>query len=372
MANETPPLEAEIRRMLATSGPMPVSRYMEICLTHPQHGYYVSRDPLGATGDFITAPEISQMFGELIGLWIVAVWRQMGSPYGLRVIELGPGRGTLMADAMRAAQSVPAFVQAAVSIHLVEISPALRERQAGTLAHLRQPPEWHDTLSDVPPGPSIIVANEFFDALPVHQAVRRPDGWHQRMVSLDRDGTLTFTLEADPTPHFEQLLPAHLRDAHDDELFEWRADHVAMDLGRRIERDRGAALVIDYGHRQSDTGDTFQAAARHAFTDPLHTPGLADLTAHVDFQALANAASAMGAEIHGAVTQGEWLRRLGIFERASALKVHATEAQRHDIDTALDRLTGVGRTTMGELFKVIAFTHPQLGTPPGFETQEDE
>jgi SAM-dependent MidA family methyltransferase len=361
------PLELEIRRILATTGPMPVSRYMEICLAHPQHGYYVSRDPLGADGDFITAPEISQMFGELIGLWMVAVWRQMGSPHGLQVIELGPGRGTLMADAMRAAQSVPAFGEAAVSVHLVEISPALRERQARTLAHLQQQPQWHDNVADVPSGPSIIVANEFFDALPVHQAVRKSDGWHRRMVSLSDDGTLAFTLEAEPTPHFERLLPAHLRDTHEDELFEWRSDRAAMDLGRRIERDRSAALVIDYGHLESDTGDTFQAAARHAFTDPLHAPGLADLTAHVDFQALANAAAAMGAEAQGPIAQGEWLRRLGIFERAAALKLHATDAQRHDIDIALDRLTGVGRTTMGELFKVIAFAHPQLGVLPGFE-----
>jgi len=365
--SEPGPLELEVRRRLAAGGSMPVSRYMELCLAHPQHGYYVSRDPIGAGGDFITAPEISQMFGELVGLWTVAVWRQMGSPYGLRVIELGPGRGTLMADAIRAAQSVSAFAQAMPSIHLVEISPALRRRQAQTLAHLRQPPQWHDRLADVPPGPSIVIANEFFDALPVHQAVRKADGWHRRMVTLGADGALAFTLEAQPMPHFERLLPAHLRDAHEGELFEWRTDDAGMDLGRRVASDRGAALVIDYGHLQSDTGDTLQAAARHAFSDPLRTPGLADLTAHVDFEALANAAAAMGARVHGPVTQGEWLRRLGIFERATALKENASDAQRHDIDIALDRLTGVGRTTMGELFKVAGFAHPQLGVLPGFE-----
>jgi len=361
------PLESEIRRMIAATGPMPVSRYMELCLAHPQYGYYVSRDPLGASGDFITAPEISQMFGELIGLWMTAVWRLMGSPAEFRVIELGPGRGTLMADALRAAGAVPAFVAAAPSIHLVEISPALRARQAQTLAHLPQPPVWHDTLVEVPPGPAIIVANEFFDALPIHQAVKRPDGWHERMVHVAADGALAYTLGPDPIAHFERLLPPHLRDAQNDELFEWRTDHVAMDIGRRVGRANSAALVIDYGHLRSDTGDTLQAAARHAYTDPLLAPGLADLTAHVDFQALANAASAMGAEVHGPVTQGEWLRRLGIVERAQALKAHATGAQRHDIDAALDRLTGAGRTTMGELFKVIAFADPRLGPLPGFE-----
>ncbi|MGN6463509.1 MAG: class I SAM-dependent methyltransferase [Pseudolabrys sp.] len=365
--SDASPLEQEIRDLIARHGPISVSHYMDLCLAHPQYGYYVCRDPIGASGDFITAPEISQMFGELIGLWMTAVWRLMGSPAGLRVVELGPGRGTLMADAMRAAQAVPPFVAAIGGIHLVEINAALRARQADTLARLPETPAWHTSLAEVPDGPTIIIANEFFDALPVHQAVKQSDGWHERMVHVDADGNLGYTLAQEPIPHFERLLPKHLHDAHDDELFEWRSDAMAFDVGKRIGRANGAALIIDYGHIRSDTGDTLQAAARHAFTDPLHAPGMADLTAHVDFQALGLAVSAMGAAVHGPIGQGEWLRRLGIVERAQALKAHATAAQRHDIDTALDRLTGAGRTTMGELFKVVALADPRLGPLPGFD-----
>jgi SAM-dependent MidA family methyltransferase len=364
--SEPAPLEAEIRRLIASHGPMPVSRYMEICLTDPQYGYYVTRDPLGESGDFITAPEISQMFGELVGLWITAVWRQMGEPDKVRVIELGPGRGTLMMDAMRAASAVPAFI-AAASIHLVEISPALRARQAHTLADLTKPPQWHDDLTDVPEGTAIVIANEFFDALPVHQAVKQSDGWHERMIDIV-DGMFAYALAKETIPHFERMLPSRLRDAHDGEIFEWRNDRIAMDLGRRIGRSNSAALVIDYGHVQSAPGDTFQAAARHAYTDPLHTPGLADLTAHVDFEALSLGTEAMGAESYGPIPQGEWLRRLGIVERAKALKASANRTQRHEIDAALSRLTGNGRSSMGELFKVVAFADPRIGTPPGFET----
>jgi SAM-dependent MidA family methyltransferase len=365
--SEPAPLEAEIRRLIASSGPMPVSRYMELCLCHPQHGYYVTRDPLGASGDFITAPEISQMFGELIGLWMTATWRQMGAPDKVQIIELGPGRGTLMADAMRAAQAVPAFI-AAAAIHLVEISPALRARQAQTLANLAHPPQWDDDLSEVPDGQSIIVANEFFDALPVHQAIKQADGWRERMIGIMPDGKLGYTLAAETIPHFELMLPARLREAQNDEIFEWRNDRAAMDIGRHIGRNNGVALIIDYGHIASATGDTFQAAARHAYTDPLHTPGLADLTAHVDFEALALGACGMGANAYGPVPQGEWLRRLGIVERATALKAGANRTQRNKIDSAVFRLTGDGRTAMGDLFKVVAFADPRLGTPPGFET----
>jgi SAM-dependent MidA family methyltransferase len=363
---ETAPLEQEIRSLIATHGPISVSHYMELCLGHPQHGYYVTRDPLGASGDFITAPEISQMFGELIGLWMTAVWRQMDSPETIQIIELGPGRGTLMADAMRAAQAVPAFVQAA-SIHLVEISAALRARQAQTLSNLPRAPQWYRTLNEVPEGQAIIIANEFFDALPIHQAVKGPDGWHKRMVTIGEDGAFAYTTSKEPSPMFERLLPAHLHDAHDEAIFEWRDDRAAMDVGRVVGRSRGAALIIDYGHMESATGDTFQAAARHAYSDPLHAPGLADLTAHVDFEALARAASGMGAEAQGPLRQGEWLRRLGIIERANALKAGATRAQRADIDSAIARLTGMGRTGMGEMFKVMALVDPRLGTLPGFE-----
>ena len=360
------PLEAEIRRRIAAAGAMPVNEYMTLCLTDGEHGYYTTRDPLGARGDFITAPEVSQMFGEMIGLWMAAVWKQMGSPENLRVIELGPGRGTMMKDALRAAKVMPDFREAVV-MHLVEISPALEAQQERTLEHLAMPMYWHPALNDVPKGPAIILANEFFDALPVHQAVKAEFGWHERRVEIDPSGNLAFAAAPEPLPHFERLLPPALHNAPPGSIFEWRADNVAMELGRRLARDGGAALVIDYGHAESAAGDTLQAVGQHAFADPLTAPGNIDLTAHVDFQALARAVEAMGASGFGPLTQAEFLRRLGIETRAASLKAKAAEAARVDIDAALTRLIGEDRTGMGALFKVAAFAHPALGVPPGFE-----
>src|SRR6516162_11946594 len=194
-------LQREIRRLITTTGPMPVADYMRLALTHPQHGYYVGRDPLGAAGDFITAPEISQMLGELIGLWMASVWRQMGAPENFRIVELGPGRGTLLDDALRATKAVPGFRQAAV-VHLVEISPALRQVQERRLAKTGMAMLWHDRFEDVPGGPSIIVANEFIDALPVHQAVKREDGWHERVVTLTAESILAFDAAPEPLRFF--------------------------------------------------------------------------------------------------------------------------------------------------------------------------
>ena len=203
---ETSPLLVELRRLINSSGPMPVWRYMELCLTHPDYGYYVSRDPLGREGDFTTAPEVSQMFGELIGLWAASVWRLMGEPENVRLVELGPGRGTLMVDALRAAQVIPAF-RAAVVVHLVEISPALQRRQRETLGELAVPTLWHSSFDEVPPGPAIVLANEFYDALPVHQAVKNINGWYERTIEIDRDGNFAFGIANEPIPLFEQLLP---------------------------------------------------------------------------------------------------------------------------------------------------------------------
>ena len=363
--DEISPLEIEIRRRIAAAGPMPVGEYMALCLGDPTHGYYMTRDPLGARGDFITAPEISQMFGELIGLWMAAVWKQMGAPEQIRIIELGPGRGTLMNDAMRAVQVMPGF-RDAVTLHLVEISPVLRAQQKRTLSAM--PVTWHAALAEVPKGAAIIVANEFFDALPINQAVKLESGWHERQIGIDPNGNLAFTIAPEPLPHFEQLLPPAVRAAPERSIFEWRADQVAMDMGRRIANDGGAALAIDYGHAESAVGETLQAVGQHAYADPLTAPGALDLTAHVDFAALARAIEAMGAKSYGAIEQGEFLRRLGIETRANTLKAKAgSRAAIADIDSALARLTGNGRTDMGALFKVAAFTHRAVGVPPGFE-----
>jgi SAM-dependent MidA family methyltransferase len=363
---EAPTLEAEIRHRIAVAGPMPVSEYMALCLTHPRHGYYVTADPLGARGDFITAPEVSQMFGELIGLWMAAVWQRMGSPENVRVVELGPGRGTMLKDALRAANIVPAFRQAVV-LHLVEINPVLVAQQERTLEHLSIPMFWHPSLGNVPGGPAIIVANEFFDALPINQAVKAEDGWHERQVGIGDDNNFVFTLAPEPLPHFERLLPQRLSHAPVNSIFEWRTDTVGFDLGRRLTKDGGAALVIDYGHAASAVGDTLQAVGNHAYANPLTAPGALDLTAHVDFQALGQAVEAMGPAAHGAIDQSVFLRRLGIETRVNTLKMNASRVQGVEIDAALERLTGTGRSSMGALFKVLAFAPAKLGIPPAFE-----
>ncbi len=245
--SERSPLETEIRRRIATAGPMPVAEYMALCLLDREHGYYTTRDPLGARGDFTTAPEVSQMFGELIGLWAATVWTQMGTPENVRLIELGPGRGTLMNDALRAVQIVPEFHSAIVA-HLVEISPVLQAQQEKTLEAAGVTIFWHAKLADVPAGPAIIFANEFFDALPVNQAIKTDRGWHERRIQVDANDQLAFTIAPEPLPFFQTLLPAQFSSARAGAIFEWRGDTEAMEVGRRVADGRGAALVIDYGH----------------------------------------------------------------------------------------------------------------------------
>ncbi len=364
---EYSPLLSEIKKLIQSSGPMPVWRYMELCLTHPQHGYYVSRDPLGREGDFTTAPEVSQMFGELLGLWTASVWKSMGSPPLLRLIELGPGRGTMMADALRALRVLPPLYQI-LNIHLIEINPVLREKQKAILSAARNV-SWHDNIDEVPDGPAIIFANEYFDVLPIHQAVRQETGWHERVVVLGDNGKLGFEAAPDPLPRFELLLPPLLRAAPVGAVFEWRPDNEIMKIATRVRDQDGAALIVDYGHVRSDAGDTFQAIARHSYTDPLQAPGQADVTAHVDFQALAQAAEDMGARVHGPVMQGDFLKRLGIETRAVSLMAKASHEVSGDISDALKRLVGGGRGGMGAMFKVLGISEPQLNALPGLSEE---
>jgi len=364
---EYSPLELEIRRLIKSSGPMPVWRYMELCLVHPEHGYYVSRDPLGREGDFTTAPEVSQMFGELIGLWAASVWKSIGSPPTLRLVELGPGRGTMMSDALRALRVLPPLYQS-LSIHLIEINPVLREKQQATLSGVRNI-TWHNHLDEVPEGPAIILANEYFDVLPIHQMVRRETGWHERVVDIDSDDNLVFGFDVEPMPRFEVLLPPLVRAAPIGAVFEWRLDTEMMKIAARVRHQDGAALIIDYGHLRSDAGDTFQAIARHSYADPLKNPGQADVTAHVDFQALARAAEDVGARVHGPVTQGDFLKRLGIETRAVALMAKTTPEISADISGALKRLIDSGRGGMGSMFKVLAITEPNLISVAGISDE---
>jgi NADH dehydrogenase [ubiquinone] 1 alpha subcomplex assembly factor 7 len=365
---EYSPLQSEIKKLIKSSGPMPVWRYMELCLTHPNYGYYISRDPLGREGDFTTAPEVSQMFGELLGLWVGSVWKAIGSPSLLRLIELGPGRGTLMADALRALRVLPPLYQA-LSIHLVEINPVLREKQKAALSGVRIL-AWHDSIDQVPNGPAVILANEYFDVLPIHQAVKRETGWHERTVEIDDGGKLAFGFADEPMPRFEVLLPPLVRAAPIGAVFEWRSDTEIMKIATRVRDQRGAALIIDYGHVRSDAGDTFQAIARHSFADPLKNPGQADVTAHVDFQALARAAEDLGARVHGPVPQGEFLKLIGIETRAVTLMAKASHEVSEDISSALKRLTGDGRGAMGSMFKVLAVSEPGLTSLAGLSGQE--
>lgn len=359
------PLETEIRRRISLAGPMPVRQFMTLCLNDSQHGYYMVRDPFGRAGDFVTSPEVSQMFGELIGLWAASVWKLMGEPENIRLVELGPGRGTMMLDMLRAARVVPAF-RAALVAHMVEISPAMQVRQQERLRDIDVPVLWHQSFDQVVEGPFIVVANEFFDALPVHQAVKQINGWYERVIEIDNEDNLAFGIAADRIPLFDQLLPPKLRDAPLGSLYEWRTDPLPLEIGRRITHEAGAALVLDYGHAESAIGETLQAVRGHGFANALASPGEVDLTAHVDFQALGSAIESMGARVHGPVTQAEFLRQLGIEKRAAALKAHIPADKVADVDAAVARLTDESRTGMGRLFKAIAFADPKLGALPGF------
>ncbi len=357
-----PGLADEIRALILDGGPIGVDRFMALALGHPTLGYYVTRDPFGAAGDFTTAPETSQMFGELVGAWAAAVWATMGEPAVLRLVELGPGRGTLMADALRVAGRLPAFL-AALDLHLVETSPSLAMAQRAALAGCGRPVAWHAGVETVPDGPTIVLANEFVDALPVRHYVKTAAGWRERLVGLAGD-VLSFGLAPEPEP-------AITVDAPDGAVLEvgFAARGIARALARRVVRDGGAALIVDYGYAVPAFAETLQAVRRHRFVDPLDDPGTADLSAHVDFGGLRRAAEAAGAAVHGPVPQGAFLRALGIEGRAAALKARATPGQASGIDAALDRLTGPGtpeRPGMGEIFKALAIASPALPVPPGF------
>ena len=362
--SEPSALEKEIRRLIAVGGPMPIARYMSLCLAHPQYGYYVTRDPFGAGGDFTTAPEVSQIFGELLGLWVLSVWRMMDEPDSINLVELGPGRGTMMRDALRAARVLPKFRQA-LSVHMVEISPTLEQLQRNSLSDSELPLFWHRNLLDVPEGPSIILANEYLDALPVHQVMKQSDGWHERVIGLNANGNFALGLAPDALPQFDRFMPKKIKEAPAGAIFEWRNDIHAFDIARRV-REKGAALFIDYGHTESDVGETLQSVNEHAFADPLSAPGAADITAHVDFFIFGQAAESMGAAVQGPVTQARFLRELGIDARADALRRGASAEQAANITAAVARLTEGGRTGMGELFKVMALRDPKLGPLPGF------
>jgi len=335
---------------------------MDLALAHPEYGYYRTRDPLGRKGDFTTAPEISQMFGELLGLWAVDMWQKLGSPRAFNLIEFGPGRGTLMADAVRAAKLVPAFGEA-INIFFLETSPTLCAEQK------RRVPEasWIDTIETLPIGPCLILANEFFDALPIKQFQKTDLGWQERCVALQSsadDDPPVFAYVLSETVTNPLLLAANVRHAPEGAIAEIcpLAQTIMEQLRRHFDANPGAALIIDYGYAHSTAGDSFQALKNHKYIDPLAEPGEADLTAHIDFEALARPFDTD--TCYGPVEQGPFLKALGIQARASALSANANEHQRDDIASALKRLTDPG--AMGSLFKVIAVTSPDTPAPAGF------
>ncbi len=350
-----------LRRRIELDGPISVADYMNNALGHPQFGYYIRQDPFGFNGDFITAPEISQMFGELIGLWCAATWDQMGRPKETNLVELGPGRGTLMSDALRATRGNAAFCKA-INLHLIETNKILKARQRETLSDREV--YWHESLESLPDGPAIFLANEFFDALPVHQLVSRNGVWHERMVSYANDG-FEFVLEKSPSK-LSSLLSQNLStEAPHDGIVEISPASIAVAnaIGRNINKFDGAALIIDYGYLSPHSKDTLQAVRRHRYVDVLETPGRADITAHVDFTAIARAVRGF-AKVYGPVNQGEWLKRLGIEYRRNSLAT-TNEKEVHEIESSYRRLTDSDQ--MGTLFKVIAITRTSATAPAGFE-----
>jgi len=355
-------LKREIAATIVHDGPMTLEQFMAMCLTHPRYGYYMTRDPFGAEGYFITAPEISQMFGELLGVWTTEAWRLSDSPTAVQLVELGPGRGTLMADVLRVARIAPEFLQAA-SLSLVETSPILRELQRKTLFNAPLPIDWLEQFSQTPAGPAFILANEFFDALPIRHYIKTASGWRERLVGLDAAGSLAFGLS-------QQVETRLSISAHEGSVIEIcpAAQLLMGEIAQRLVDYGGVCLIIDYGYLETSLGDSLQAITRHAYADPLEAPGDADLTAHVDFAALARAARARGAKVLGPVSQGYFLEQLGIERRAEALTKKATPEQAYEINLALERLTGISDEWrhMGDLFKVMAVTHPNMPDLPGF------
>lgn len=362
------PLAARIADLITVGGPITVADYMAICLGDPDDGYYFTRDPFGTAGDFVTAPEISQMFGEIVGAALVEGWQSVGAPSPVHLVELGPGRGTLMADILRVVRLKPELSEA-LDVHLVETSPALRAAQARTIAPSGRRPRWHDSIESLPEGPLLVIANEFFDALPIRQFVAAGGVWRERVVGLGPAGGLAFGLGAGTLDH--SRLPPELHPARDGAILEAStASTAAMTaLAARIAAHGGLALVIDYGHVRSAVGDTFQAVKAHQPVDPLAEPGLADLTAHVDFAALARAAAAAGAAVHGPLEQGQFLTAAGLLQRAGHLGAGKGPEVQEAIRTAVERLAGPRE--MGKLFKVMAVTRPGVPTAalPGFHRE---
>jgi NADH dehydrogenase [ubiquinone] 1 alpha subcomplex assembly factor 7 len=356
------PLGAKFKERIARDGPISVHDFMESCLADRSEGYYLTHQPIGREGDFITAPEISQMFGELVGAWAASVWHAMGALPRVTVAELGPGRGTLMQDALRMFQSV-AGLAGSLDVALIETSPLLRKVQGETLRDSPAPLTWFERIEDLPHGPLILIANEFIDALPIRQLLRAGGRWHERSVTIGADGAFQFCAGKQV-----DALPAFLRgiDAEDGAIAETRpaAAKLVAALAERAEYAPLGALLADYGHEASGVGDTLQAVSRHKFADPLAAPGQADLTAHVDFAALKETVIALGLAAYGPMPQGQFLLKLGLAARCERLAQDATDDQKAALYSGAARLADPRQ--MGTLFKVLVLQSSGLAPPPPF------
>ena len=346
-------LKDRIVRLIAASGPMSIADYMAVCLFDPEAGYYTTREPFGRTGDFITAPDVSQMFGELVAVWLTMRWREAGSPANAVIAEIGPGRGTMMADMTRIFCKLDPKMCACAQFALIEVSELLWQVQREALASSGLEFQWHRGLDDLPDGPLFLVGNELFDAVPIRQFVKTTTGWRERCVGIDDDGALCFVAGLagiDPA-----LLPADAADAPEGAIAEIAPAREALmeTVCARIAASGGAALFFDYGHLTPATGDTLQALRGHAYDDVLAHPGEADLTSHVDFASLAAIAATHGLKTE-LTTQAQFLLGLGLLERAGQLGAEMDDAGRDEIRDAVERLAGPEQ--MGELFKVLAVT----------------
>ncbi len=352
-------LKSRIIRHIQTSGPLPLAEYMHWCMADAKAGYYTNQQAIGARGDFVTAPEISQMFGELIGIWAIEAWQACGSPEQFNLVELGPGKGTLMSDLLRATAVLPAF-QSAAQINMIETSERLQAIQREVLGEANV--SWHKSVKSIADQPSIIIANEFLDVLPIRQYVKTDSNWHERVISIDGDNELIWSLsnaklEAENLPEGAESEP-------DGAILEISATREAFLISccEHILKHGGAALFIDYGHGKTGFGETFQAMRNHGFADPLEAPGEVDLTSHVDFGALANIVKEAGLEVKPLMTQGDFLIKLGLLERAGQLGHGKSEEMQAQITSAVERLAGPQE--MGTLFKVFCVSAKDMKLPP--------
>jgi NADH dehydrogenase [ubiquinone] 1 alpha subcomplex assembly factor 7 len=355
-------LTSRIAHLIRMQGPISVAQFMSMALHDPELGYYATHDPIGARGDFITAPEISQMFGELLGAWIVQAWRDQGCPTPARLVELGPGRGTLVADALRAAKLDPEFLKS-IEVVLVEMSASLRQAQAEKLKAAPVAIHWFDKFDEsLTDQPLFLLANEFFDALPIRQFVFGEGGWCERMVGVGQSGELVFMLSPAPVP----LHLPHERGApKPGDVYEVcpSGEAIVEQVASVVSDKGGVSLIIDYGYTDVGFGETLQAVSQHKYASVLDNSGESDLSTHVDFAALARTAERSGAKAHGPVDQGALLRALGIEQRAERLMA-ANVDQRDTIALSTKRL--VSPQAMGTLFKALAIVPRHASTPPGF------